>query len=332
MGEPFERVLIDCVGPLPRTRSGNQFLLTMMCATTRYPKAIPLRTITAACVTKALLKFFSTFGLPKVIQSDQGTNFTSSLFKQVFSHLAVKHVTSSPYHPQSQGALERFHQTLKSMLRAYGMETQRDWDEGIPLVLFAIREVVQESVGFSPAEFVHTVCGPLKVLKDSLVLESDVSPLLTPNRSVLKYVSDFKSRLREACRIAQQRLEVTQGNMKGKYDQKAVKRELQEGDKVLVLLPVAGSSLSVRFAGPYTVKGRINDTNYILHTPDRRRKKRVCHINMLKRYVDRAESTCSSSEDVKQPVGLVTSVPPMDTEDEFGTDPGSDKLFIKSCV
>lgn len=62
IGEPFDRVIVDCVDPLPQTKAGNQFLLTVMCSATRYPEAIPLRTTTARAVVKAL----STFGLPKV--------------------------------------------------------------------------------------------------------------------------------------------------------------------------------------------------------------------------------------------------------------------------
>ncbi|KAL0186267.1 hypothetical protein M9458_017937, partial [Cirrhinus mrigala] len=47
----------------------------------------------------------------------------------------------------------------------------KDWDEGLPLLLFAVRESVQESLGFSPAELVfgHTVRGPLKMLQESWV-------------------------------------------------------------------------------------------------------------------------------------------------------------------
>ncbi|CAJ1076939.1 uncharacterized protein LOC118558122 [Xyrichtys novacula] len=144
LGEPFERVLIDCVGPLPKTKSGHQYILTVMCAATRYPEAIPLRSLRTKPVVKALTKFFSTFGLPKTIQTDQGTNFMSKLFTQVMKELKVKHVTSSPYHPESQGALERFHQTLKSMMRKYCLESNREWDEGLPLLLFAVRETPQE--------------------------------------------------------------------------------------------------------------------------------------------------------------------------------------------
>ena len=79
-------------------------------------------------MVKALVKFFSTFGLPKRIQSDQGSNFMSKIFAQVMAELNVAHHVSSAYHPESQGALERFHQTLKSMLRKYCMESTLEWD------------------------------------------------------------------------------------------------------------------------------------------------------------------------------------------------------------
>ena len=64
VGEPFERVLVDCVGPLPSTKSDNQFLLKVMCFTSCFPEVIPLRKLTAPAITRALTKCFTTFGLP----------------------------------------------------------------------------------------------------------------------------------------------------------------------------------------------------------------------------------------------------------------------------
>ena len=75
--EPFSRILSDCVGPLPRTKSGNEYLLTIMCTSTRFPEAIPLRNIKTKSIVKALIKFFTFVGLPKSVQSDQGSNFMS---------------------------------------------------------------------------------------------------------------------------------------------------------------------------------------------------------------------------------------------------------------
>ncbi len=157
IGEPFEHVIVDCVGPLPKAKSGNQFLLTVMCTATRYPEAIPLHKITARAVVKALIKFFTTFGLQRIVQTDQGTNFLSKLCAQVLNHLILHIAYPVPYHPESQGSLERFHQTLKAMLRKYCMETGSEWDEGVPLLLFAIRDTVQESLKFSPSELVLAI-------------------------------------------------------------------------------------------------------------------------------------------------------------------------------
>lgn len=285
--EPFENVILDCVGPLPRTKSGNQYLLTIMCSLTRFPEAIPLRKITASAIIKVLLVFFSLFGLPKIAQTDQGTNFMSKVFKQSMQQLGVKHITSSCYHPQTQGALERFHQTLKSMLRAYCFEFERDWDEGVPFALFAVREVVQESLGFSPSELVfgHTVRGPLKLLKESW-LTGDTS-----HHSLSDYVAKMRCRLHRACELAKENLGICQKRMKHRYDKKAVVREFKPGDKVMVLLPILGPALQTRYTGPYRVERRVGDVNYVIATPDRRKKSRLCHVNMLKRYCERNKTS-----------------------------------------
>ena len=117
--EPFSRIIIDCVSPLPKTKSGCQYLLTIMCASTRFPEAISLRPIKTKTIVKALVKFFTLLGLPKSVQSDQGSNFMSGTFQEVMHELRIIQYKSSAYHPESQGALERFLQTLKNMIRSY---------------------------------------------------------------------------------------------------------------------------------------------------------------------------------------------------------------------
>lgn len=265
INEPFDRILIDCVGPLPKSKAGHQYILTIMCAATRYPEAIPMRSIKAKAVVKELIRFCSVFGLPKFIQTDQGSNFTSTLFSQILRELSVKHQLSSAYHPESQGALERFHQTLKSMLRTFCVETGRDWDDGLPLVMFAVRETVQESLGFSPAELVfgHTVRGPLKLLREQLVSSS------SPPISVLDYVSKTRERLHNACEMARANLAVKQKQMKRRFDKRSVSRSFQVGDLVLVLLPIPGSALQARFSGPYPVEQKLSETDlcYSYHGP-----------------------------------------------------------------
>lgn len=284
--EPFSRVIIDCVGPLPKTRSGNQYLLTIMCASTRFPEAVPLRDTKAPTIIKALTKFFSVFGLPKSVQSDQGSNSMSGLFQQVMCELGIKQFKSTAYHPESQGVIERFHQTLKTMIKTYCFDTEKSWDDGIHLLLFAIRESVQESLGFSPFQLVfgHAVRGPLKLLKEKFLSGSANS------LNLLQYVSDFRTRLTKACDLAKSNLKQAQDIMKKHYDQKSVNRKFEPGAKVLALLPVPEKPLEGRYFGPYVIKERKNDENYVLITPDRRKAtqlSQLCHINMIKPYFER---------------------------------------------
>ena len=280
--EPFTRIIIDCVGPLPKTRSGNQYLLTIMCSSTRFPEAIPLRNIKAKTIVKALTKFFCLVGLPLEVQCDQGSNFMSNIFQQVLNELGITQYPSTAYHPQSQGALERFHQTLKSMLKKYCFQFEKDWDEGVPFVLFAAREAVQDSLGFSPFQLIfgHTVRGPLQLLKEKWMIDNQ-------DLNLLDYVSNFKEKLFNAFEIAQQNLKQSQSKMKHIYDKNAITREFKPGDKVLLFLPIPGHSLQAKYFGPYEIKAKLNDLNYVVHTPGRRREKRVCHINMIKEYFDR---------------------------------------------
>jgi len=100
--EPFQKIIIDCVGPLPKTTKGNQYILTVMCPTTRYPEAFPLKNISAKSICKNLVHMFTTFGIPQEVQSDRGSNFTSELFSKVLQELGIKQTLSIAYHPESK--------------------------------------------------------------------------------------------------------------------------------------------------------------------------------------------------------------------------------------
>ena len=93
---------------------------------------------------------FARLGIPEEILTDQGSNFTSQLLAELYRLLHVHPIRTSPYHPQTDGLVERFNQTLKSMLRKAATEEGKDWDKLVPYLLFAYREVPQGSTGFSP--------------------------------------------------------------------------------------------------------------------------------------------------------------------------------------
>ena len=127
------------------------------------------------------MKLFSRVGVPSEILTDQGSNFTSKLLSEVYNLLHIRLIRTSPYHPQTDGLMERFNQTLKAILRKTAVQG-KDWDKLLPYLLFSYREVPQASTGFSPFELLYgrSVRGPMNVLEKYGKLERTVKRVLCP--------------------------------------------------------------------------------------------------------------------------------------------------------
>ncbi len=149
---PFERIGMDLVGPLPKSARGHEHILVIVDYATRYPEAIPLRKATSKAIAQELFLLCSRVGIPSEILTDQGTPFMSRLMADLCRLLQVRQIKTTVYHPQTDGLVERFNQTLKQMLRRVAADDRRDWDKMLPYVLFGIREVPQASTGFTPFE------------------------------------------------------------------------------------------------------------------------------------------------------------------------------------
>lgn len=272
---------MDIVGPLERSSAGHRFILVISDYATRYPEAIPLRSITTPKIIQALIQLFSRFGIPGEILTDQGTNFTSRLMGQLNTQLGIKAVRTTPYHPQTDGLVERFNQTLKNMLRKFVADTGKDWDKWLPFVLFAYREVPQASTGFSPFELLYgwQVQGPLDLLK-----ESWEKPDPKKEKGIVQYVLEMRDRLEQYREQAKENLMEKQQAQKRWYDQHARLRQFKPGQKVLLLLPTSTHKLLTKWQGPYTVARKMGPVTYEVHHPDKGKTRQTYHVNLLKEW------------------------------------------------
>ena len=143
----------------------------------------------------------------------------------------------------------------------------------------------------------------MKLLKEVWLTEDSSESLLT-------HISDVQDRLRKVNDMAQTKLRDTQKQVKTWYDRKARTRIFHSGDQVLVLLPIHGSHLQAQYWGPYTAEKKTSDVDYVINTLGRRKSKHLCHVNMLKPYHSKDNSTAC------RPVANVASVsdcPPDDS-------------------
>ncbi|GFT71321.1 retrovirus-related Pol polyprotein from transposon 412 [Trichonephila clavipes] len=191
--EIFTKINIDASGPLPMTPSGNKYINTAVCMSSRYPDAITVSNLCSTTVVNALLQIFRRIEFPRELQSDQGTSFMSALTTEFLERFEVKVVISYVYHTQSNH-VQRMHRTLKWILRVLRLGAIPDWEKTLPKALFALRTVIHDSTGFSPAELVHgkNLRTPVVLLYEKLTEEEHVES------SVVDYVFELINRM-ERC-------------------------------------------------------------------------------------------------------------------------------------
>ena len=208
---PFKRVAVDIVGPIhPSSADGHKYILTLFDYSTRYPEAVALKNITTEAVAEALISIYSRLGIPEEILSDLGTQFISECMSEVERLLKIRHLSMTPYHPQCNGLVEKFNGTLKTMLRKLCADQPREWHRFLNALLFAYREVPQETTGFAPFELLYgrSVRGPMHILK-KMWSATNADPEVL---SSYQYVFDLRQRMEETCKIVQKNLPMLIGS------------------------------------------------------------------------------------------------------------------------
>lgn len=279
ISEPFERIAMDLVGPIiPATERGHRYLLTAIDYSTRYPMAVALKRIDTETVADAMIDLLSNTGIPRQVLTDLGSQFTGKLMAEVSRLLSITALRTTAFHPQCNGLIERVHRSLKLTLKRLCADQPKQWDRYLSACLFSLREVPNESTGFSPFYllFGRNVRSPMVILKEFWTQENDAE-----TKSTYQYVIDLQERLETTCRLAQGNQVVSKAKQKMYYDRKAKHRTLEVGDQVLVLLPKKKNKLELAFRGPYEVTKKRNNLNYLISMDG---KEKLFNINLLKRY------------------------------------------------
>ncbi len=223
-GAPMERVHIDFIGPLPKTKRGNEHCLMMVDQFTKWVECIPLPSQKAEITARAAVdEFFSRFGFPLQLFSDQGRNFESKLFEALCKALYIHKARTTPYRPSANGQVKRFNRTLMDAVRCFLGKSQNKWDLHVQQKAGAIRASFNRSTGFTP---------------NMLMLGREVTTpaqLMFPNvhdkhEDCETYVADLVKTMKEAHASARSTLETSQKRMNHNYDLRILQRPYSEGD------------------------------------------------------------------------------------------------------
>lgn len=149
---PFQLISADLLGPYPRSRNGNQYLLVVVDWFTKFPLVHPMSKPTSKSIVKFLENHvFLTFGVPQIISVDNGPQFISKEFKSLCDAYKVQKIWfNARYHPQINHT-ERVNRVITTAIRSFIRDSQKDWDRSIFKICQAIRLSRHEVTGITPA-------------------------------------------------------------------------------------------------------------------------------------------------------------------------------------
>lgn len=281
-GYPMQIVATDIVGPFPKTDSGNVYVLVAADCFTRWVEAYAIPNQEAVTVaTKLVDEMFCRFSVPEQLHSDQGRQFESAVMQEVSRILQIRKSRTTPYHPQSDGLVERFNRTLLDMLATTVRKYPKEWETHLQKLCMAYNTSVHSSTGFTPfyLMFGRQAKLPIDVAYGNPTPESD---------SVSQYAATMKDSLEQAYRRVREQSGKSAKRQKELYDQKVHGKACEVGDLVWLHSPAVprGQSrkLHCPWVGPFEVVKRLSDVVYRIRDtrPRRRRTRVVVHFDRLK--------------------------------------------------
>ena len=278
-----ERWAMDIVH-MPISTRGNKYILTFTEYSTRYVEAFPIQNTQAITIAGILVnEICFRYSAPQQLLSDLGSNFISEVVKETCKLLGVERLYTSPYHPQTDGLLEKFHSTLKKNLSMYVARDHKNWDLFVRAVCYGYNtSVCIDSTQYSPF---YLMFGrePFSPLDTILPAVQDL-----PNS-----IRQYALQLAYAREVAKNNVATCQEKIKTRYDETSNNVSFEPGELVWIFFPeinVGGSpKLFHNWSGPYLLMEKISPTNFkVVQAHDLKPLKNPVHVNRMKRFHHRA--------------------------------------------
>jgi hypothetical protein len=291
-GYPLEIVAVDITGPFPETEKQNRYILVVGDYFSKWTEAYAIPNQEATTVAQKLVnEFFCRFSIPLQLHSDQGRQFESKLIQAICQILKIHKTRTTPYHPQSDGQVERFNRTMTDLLAIASKDHPFEWEE--PKICLAYNTSVHKSTGFTPFSLMFGREASLPV---------DI--MYTPNTrlpvSVPEYASQLRDTLSESFERVRQSLATKQEVQKQLYDNKVHGDPYKVGNLVWFHNPVVPQGTSRKlhhpWSGPYKIVKCLSDVNYRIQSLEHSQKRLFVHFDRHRPCTSQPPSCYDPSE------------------------------------
>ena len=288
---PFRKMSIDQVGPLPPDANGNKYMLVAIDACTRVTEAKACKDGSAGEAAKFLIEILCRYGPPEVLFSDNGTNFTSNVVRELLQLMNSQLHTTLPYRPQANGICERVNGEVLKNLRALVVDDKDvapRWSEALPFAVRIVNYSWHSAIDTFPARLLYGLFtnGGLAILNNTAQVtkfRDGEETTQSPDDRLLR-LSAIQQRLLQTCH---DRTVTIKQNRKQAYASRGVRTKFNIGECVLVSYPSRPpNKLAPKWRGPLMVVDVIDENTYQLqHLNDVSRIEKL-HVSRLRKYTD----------------------------------------------
>lgn len=275
---PWEVISVDLAGPYCKSSKQSTVLFILLDVFSKWVSIFPLRKAKAEYVINCMKEVFFIFGVPRVVISDNGSQFVSNIYMEFCKLNGINPFHQSPYHAKSNPT-ERYVGTIKSLIRAT-ISKAKDWDKYIKEIAFALNSSVSETTGFTPAY--------LNFGRELRLPFDNMCGMPVPRCNEIAKIRD---RIMIVHDLARNEIANSQDKSLEYKNRGTKERSFEVGDKVWMRTHILSdkskgisSGLAPRREGPYLVTNRVSTHVYDLKCTDTSQLVNKIHVNDLTPY------------------------------------------------
>ena len=253
----WQLISMDFHGPIvPLSQQGNRYIISATDILSKFVVTKAVKDCTAQTTARFIKEdIISKFGTPRCILTDNGTHFTAALMTELFKILGITHLYATPYHPQTNGQIERYNSTMDAKIAILSNERKTNWDDQLPLVTFNYNSSIHANTHQVPFEMMYgrRPTMPFDHQNDNVSLTHDP----THSKQLETYLSSMAEH-------AKKNIIDNQRRYKQRYDMNRSNPSYNVGELVLIKALTHRSKFDTRYEGPFKIIRQLGPKTFVV--------------------------------------------------------------------